>query len=171
MIIYYTPPAITSPIEVAPTTTAIPRAWFQSTPLPGRIWKRPPLSQMHHIPLKGEASVKHRALTPVPITAVTHVSQKGRPSPSWLQASGFPSGVLAANGRWHPNKWVSGGKAPLYKAAKDITGLPVELGVGVAGDAPVSWPMQSRLSCLYTVARQVGVIIEIMPHTVRIVSG
>jgi hypothetical protein len=114
---------------------------------------------------------KHRAPAPVPVVAVKHVTKKGRPPQSWLQASGFPSGVLAANDQWHPNKWVSGGKAPLSKAIKTVTGLPVELGAGVAGNTPVSWPMQSRLTSLYTIARQAGVIVEIMPHVVRIVSG
>ncbi|MHB8201923.1 MAG: hypothetical protein ACYDD9_14060 [Acidithiobacillus sp.] len=117
------------------------------------------------------AQSKPRALAHVPLVAVKHVTKEGRPSESWLQASGFPSGVLATNDKWHPNKWIGGGKAPLSKAIKTVTGLPVELGAGVAGNVPVSWPMQSRLTSLYTIARQAGVIIEIMPHVVRIVSG
>jgi hypothetical protein len=47
----------------------------------------------------------------------------------------------------------------------------VTLGVGVAGDTKVHWRMQSRLTCLYAIARQAGVIVEILPHDIRIVSG
>lgn len=152
MIVYYTPPAVTSPAQItAPTMNNQPV--IPAGPIHVRVLAKP------------------RAASPVPVVAAEHGTTKGRPPQNWLQASGFPSGVLAANDQWHPTKWVSGGKAPLYQAVKTITGLPVELGVGVAGKASVRWPMQSRLTCLYTVARQVGVIIEIMPHTVRIVSG
>ena len=152
MIVYYTPPAITAGAPItAPTVTIQPV--IPAGPIHVRVLAKP------------------RPLAPVPVAAAEHGTRKGRPPQNWLQASGFPSGVLAANDQWHPNKWVGGGKATLYKAVKTITGLPVELGVGVAGKAPVRWPLQSRLTCLYTVARQVGVIIEIMPHEARIVSG
>ena len=153
MIVYYTPPAITAVTPITAPTVTIPPAI--------------PAGPVVHV----YVLAKPRAASPVPVVAAEHGTRKGRPPQNWLQASGFPSGVLAANDQWHPTKWVSGGKAPLYQAVKTITGLPVELGVGVAGKASVRWPMQSRLTCLYTVARQVGVIIEIMPHTVRIVSG
>lgn len=158
MIVYYTPPAVTSPVEVAPATTAIPRSWLAKPPV------KLPAGPIAHPPSKPHV------LAPAPVAA-THVTQKGRPPLSWLQASGFPAGVLAADNTWHPNKWVGAGKAPISKAVKTITGLPVSLGVGVAGNTRVSWPTQSRLTCLYAVARQAGVIIEILPHTVRIVSG
>ncbi|MBU2733477.1 hypothetical protein [Acidithiobacillus ferridurans] len=153
MIAYYTPPAVTAPAPItAPTVTSLPLEI--------------PAAPVVH------AQAKQRVLAAVPVVKTAeHGTEKGRPPQSWLQASGFPSGVLAADNQWHPNKWVGGGKAPLYKAVEAITGLPVSLGVGVAGDTKVHWLMQSRLTCLYRVAQESGVVIEIMPHTVRIVSG
>lgn len=164
MIVYYTPPAVTA---VAPITAAT--VIHRPVEIPAA-----PIMQVQRVNPAGpvvQTPVKPREMAPVPATATGHGTKKGRPSQSWLQASGFPSGVLATNDQWHPNKWIGGGKAPLYQAVKTITGLPVSLGVGVAGTAQVHWLMQSRLTSLYAVARQAGVIIEIMPHTVRIVSG
>lgn len=163
MIVYYTPPAVTA---VAPITAATVN--HRPVEIPAA-----PIVQVQQVNSGGPmqpVQQKPRARVPVLVSA-EHGTKKGRPSQSWLQASGFPSGVLAANDQWHPNKWIGGGKAPLYQAVKTITGLPVELGVGVAGTAQVHWLIQSRLTSLYAVARQAGVIIEIMPHTVRIVSG
>lgn len=153
VIAYYTPPAVMSPAPItAPTVTNLP-------------------AEIPAVPIV-HVQVKQRVLAAVPVVkAAVHGTEKGRPPQTWLQASGFPSGVLAANDQWHPNKWIGGGKAPLYKAVRAITGLPVTLGVGVAGDIKVHWLMQSRLTCLYRVAQESGVIIEIMPHNVRIVSG
>lgn len=153
MIAYYTPPAVTAPAPItAPTVNNLP-------------------AEIPAVPIV-QVQVKQRVLAAVPVVKTAeHGTEKGLPPQSWLQASGFPSGVLAADNQWHPNKWVGGGKAPLYKAVKAITGLPVSLGVGVAGDTKVHWLMQSRLTCLYHIAQESGVIIEIMSHTVRIVSG
>ena len=141
-------------------------------------WLVPPSPPVNNPPAKIPAGpirlhvlVKPRPLAPVPVAAAEHGTRKGRPPQNWLRASGYPSGVLATTNNWHPNKWVGAGKAPLYKAIKVVMGLPVELGAGVTGNAPVNWPMQSRLTCLYTIARQAGVIVEIMPHFVRILSG
>jgi hypothetical protein len=147
MIVYYTPPAISS-ASMAAARPAIEQ--------PGG-----PMIRLHVAPVAKPATVKPNM----------RGTEKGRPPQTWLQASGFPSGVLTADNQWHPNKWVGGGKAPLYKAVKAITGLPVVLGVGVAGDTQVHWLMQSRLTCLYRIAQESGVMIEIMPHNVRIVSG
>ena len=140
-------------------------------------WLVPPSAPVNNPPAKIPAGpvvqtpVKPREMAPVPVTATEHVINKGRPPQSWLRASGYPSGVLASTNNWHPNKWVGAGKAPLFKAIKVITEMPVELSAGVTGNAHVNWPMQSRLTCLYTIARQAGVIVEIMPHFVRILSG
>ncbi len=139
----------------APTVTSLPT----------------PITAVPIMPQKPRARASGVAPMPLPKTTPAHATEKGRPPQGWLQASGFPSGVLATDNQWHPTKWVGGGKATLYQAVKTITGLPVSLGVGVAGNSKVHWPMQSRLTCLYSVARQAGVIIEIMPHTVRIISG
>ena len=163
MIVYYTPPAVTSPAPItAPTVNNLPME------IPAA-----PIVHVQQVNSGGPMPLvqqKPRARVPVTLSA-EHGTRKGRPPQSWLQSSSFPAGVLASTDRWHPNKWVGGGKAPLYKAVKAITGLPVSLGVGVAGATQVHWLMQSRLTSLYAVARQAGVIIEIMPHTVRIISG
>ena len=163
MIVYYTPPAVTA---VAPITAATVNNLQAIPAVPiVQVQQVNPGSPMQPV------QQKPRARTSVPVSTAEHGTRKGRPSQSWLQASGFPAGVLASTDQWHPNKWVGSGKAPLYKAVKAITGLSVSWGVGVTGDTKVHWLMQSRLTSLYAVARQAGVIIEIMPHTVRIISG
>lgn len=164
MIVYYTPPAITAQAPVtAPTVTTLSENLTVPAVPAAHVQVKPP----YHPAVKLGSKQK----TQPDLKTAEHVTAKGQPSQSWLQASGFPSGVLAADNQWQPNKWVAGGKAPLTVAVKTITGLPVSLGVGVAGNTKVHWRMQSRLTCLYTVARQVGVIIQVMPHTVRIISG
>ncbi|MBU2768321.1 hypothetical protein HAP94_19625 [Acidithiobacillus ferrivorans] len=160
MIVYYTPPAITAVAPItAPTVNNLP-VEIHAVPIV-QVQVKPSYRPAAGRGLK-QTSRKNGS---------TRHDEKGRPPQTWLQASGFPSGVLATTNQWHPNKWVGGGKAQLYKAVKAITGLPVSVGVGVAGDTKVHWLMQSRLTCLYRVAQESGVIIEVMPHNVRIVSG
>ena len=152
MIVYYTPPAIITTTNHGNSTA------FLQLPLPIQ-----PGGPMIPVPAAKKAvKVPYRQ---------QRINPAALPNPSWIRNVGFPFGVLVSSQNWQAKTWVNAGHDPLYKAVRIATGMPVYVDTGTDGSLPVQWNAGSRYNILYSVAHQAGVIIEILPHEARIVSG